>query len=179
MGHVELVGKQANGRDTMLRFDSNDYPKTTEEWIVRAEKAGANFDAEVTKEAGITLGQFMFGGGFVKVDDSLENYVDARNLIDEITKNTGLSDINTVDMVLIYTKAKLGIKEVSDFRKVITNKVDIQGPYSTRDEILEEENSHLPTDVLNAVDWSKVGDPAGILTVKIPSGSWWKITGIK
>ena len=178
MGKVELIGKQANGRDAMLAFTTENYPKTVDEWIVAATKAGINFDEAVTREKGVNIGQFSSSGGYVKAGDTLEEYVQAQELIAAVAKAGKITNLYAVGMALTLAKHELEYT-TEQWRKA---EVSVSGPHgNSRDAYMKSCYADLPKELENAVDWGKVALPQtrGKVThlVALPADkSLWLIT---
>ena len=177
MGYVELIGRQANSREVIMRCDADSYPRSVDGWIAEADIRGLIFDETVTRKEGVTLGQFSFGGGFVKSGDTLESYVEAEGIIDKISSVNRMFDINQLSLILTGVKSELGIKDCSHFRKVMSaNEVEISGPYGSRKEILMQSfELSAPTEILEATDWDKISTPVDIIIVKLPNKTWWRV----
>lgn len=80
---VELVGKNANGRDVTIRVDIDHLPTTDEQWYEMAVAAGLPADLDKSR-GNIVVGNHNGFGGSIKSFDTLDHVLRAAQYVREI-----------------------------------------------------------------------------------------------
>ena len=162
---VELVGKQANGRDVSgVRFQLGNLPRNTEEWFETVTERGIkNADFEQSSN-NITVGQHYGFGCNLKSGDSLEKVLAIAEFLPRMLEN---------DIPMNVVKAYL--TEVGeDFVNVNWDNVNINH-FKNFKEIVQHyypEVLELSSTITDNIDWENIVESIPEIIINYDNDSW-------